>query len=185
MVASIMPLLFAIYLLLWITSFVDSGYLKSDNEAKIIYSRIINITMASVVVCLPGLGWLSDKMKPNVMVPLSFLLRCVVCACFVYFINAPDSNWAILLSVLLIICSMVENVCIAALFQRTMPADLRGAMLGTMAFFGQLGQIGFTTTCSALLGSYTTKSPFAVVAIADFTLFFVGAVLGCMGYLKR
>lgn len=27
MVGTIMPLLFAIYLLLWITSFVDSGYL--------------------------------------------------------------------------------------------------------------------------------------------------------------
>jgi len=138
-----------------------------------------------VVVILPALGWLSDKLKPNVMVPLSFLLRCVVCVCFVYGIEAPDSNWAIYLAVLLIVCSVVESVCIASLYQRTMPSDLRGAMLGTLAFFGQLGQICFTTTCSSLLGKYSTKSPFAVVAIADFTLFFIGAVLGLMGYLKH
>lgn len=92
--------------------------------------------MASIVVCLPALGWLSDKMKPNIMVPVSFLIRCIVCASFVFLIEVPDSNWAILLSVFLIISSMIENVCIMALYLREMPSDLRGAMLGTLAFFG-------------------------------------------------
>jgi len=136
MAVAIMPLLFAIYLLLWITSFVDSGYLSSESEAKKIYARIVTITICAVVVCLPLIGWLTDRVPARVLAPISFAIRGSIAFTFVTFVDKPDSVWTIVVSVLMIISCMLENVCINALFMRTLPAEIRGAMTGLFHGFG-------------------------------------------------
>jgi MFS family permease len=110
MAVSIMPLLFALYMILWITSFVDTGYLANENEAKQIYSKVVNYSMLAILVAMPICGFVADKLSSKIMVPISFLCRGVIAAFFVYFIDVPDSHWAIFACVAMFICTMIENV---------------------------------------------------------------------------
>ena len=75
MAVAILPILFSIYLLIWINSFYDNGYLKTESEVKEIYIRIVNCAMAFSVVALPAIGYAADKLPLKYLVPFSFFLR--------------------------------------------------------------------------------------------------------------
>lgn len=59
-----MPVLLTIYLLVWLTSFLDSGYFKTEAECKLVQS---NITLFSILLALPIfplIGCIADKVSP-------------------------------------------------------------------------------------------------------------------------
>lgn len=56
MVARPVSVLFSIYALMWIVSFVDKGVVKDDLEAQSIYQKITIFAMIGTAVALPILG---------------------------------------------------------------------------------------------------------------------------------
>jgi hypothetical protein len=56
MVIRLISVLFSVYMLLWISSFVHTGYLKDENDALKIYRKIIMISMILTGVLLPVIG---------------------------------------------------------------------------------------------------------------------------------
>jgi len=185
MAVAILPILFSIYLLIWINSFYDNGYLKTESEVKEIYIRIVNCAMAFSVVALPAIGYAADKLPLKYLVPFSFFLRGAIGTAFLMLVHTPDGIWTILVVLGLITCTTMENVMIQKLFMNGLPDATRGTMIGVFHLFGQLGQIFFTLACVSLIQKHGTKSPFALVLISDVILFLAGAVLGGLGYLDK
>jgi hypothetical protein len=64
--------------ILWIASFIHEGKVADNLEAKKIYKNASIIAMLSALVLLPLISQLSDKVSPLVMLPISFLLRCII-----------------------------------------------------------------------------------------------------------
>jgi nitrate/nitrite transporter NarK len=84
---------------------------------------------------LPVAGFLADRVSPAIMIPIAFSGRACIVFFFVYFVDHPDSVEALLLSVLMMMFSLIEGVVIMSTYNRTLPSDIRGAMIGVQAFF--------------------------------------------------
>ena len=136
MAIAALPMIISLYLLLWIDSFVDSGYLKSTDDAKNIYSHIIATSVVFLMLTGPLIGSAADKLSLTVMVPLSFLMRATVTISFFLYIDKPDSPWTIPVILVMLTCTVIENVMIQKLFMRTLPDDIRGTMIGVIHLFG-------------------------------------------------
>ena len=122
-------ILFSTFMLLWITSFVDSGLLPNEKASKDLYSMIVMLSIITTLVVLPVSGCLGDRVPTTIMIPVSFGLRGLCGMAFLY-ISDPRTTASIILCVALITLSMVENVCIEATFMKGMPSDIRGIMVG-------------------------------------------------------
>jgi MFS-type transporter involved in bile tolerance (Atg22 family) len=136
MAIAALPMIISLYLLLWIDSFVDSGYLKSTDDAKNIYSHIIATSVVFLMLTGPLIGSAADKLSLTVMVPLSFLMRATVTISFFLYVDKPDSPWTIPVILVMVTCTVIENVMIQKLFMRTLPDDIRGTMIGVIHLFG-------------------------------------------------
>ena len=90
MSTSLIQILYAIYLMLWVTEFVHTGVLDNNEEAKTIYKNTMTIAMASAAVLLPVFGWIIDVVPSRIIFPIAFLLRSVLVSQF-YFIKDPRS----------------------------------------------------------------------------------------------
>ena len=77
MITSIVMILFNTYMLLWITRFVDSGLLQSEDESKIVYQRIIVVSVILGMFAVPIIGFLVDKLPARFTISASFALRCL------------------------------------------------------------------------------------------------------------
>jgi MFS-type transporter involved in bile tolerance (Atg22 family) len=135
MVIRLISVLFSVYMLLWISSFVHTGYLKDENDALKIYRKIIMISMILTGVLLPLIGQLADKTPSRIIIPIAFFVRGVAAFAFLR-IETPDTFLAYGSCSLLILATTVENVSVEVLFMRGMPGDVRGAMNGCLHFFG-------------------------------------------------
>jgi fucose permease len=67
----------SVYFVIFIKSFVENGHLESDEDAKTIFSKMMLAIFVSVFFTLPLIGWISDKPKAYLLIPISsFLLAC-------------------------------------------------------------------------------------------------------------
>ena len=88
---------------------------------------------------MPLSGILADRISPAILSPFAFTARAIVIFCFLKFVDDPDSWEATLTTVCMMCLSMLEAVVIMSMFYRTLPSDIRGAMIGLFSFFGQFG----------------------------------------------
>jgi len=82
MIIRLVTVLFSVYLLLWVTSFVDSGIVASEKAAAVLYSKIALIAVGFLVICLPLAGILADKISPRIVIPVAFLTRALSIVAF-------------------------------------------------------------------------------------------------------
>lgn len=143
MVIRLISVLFSVYMLLWLSSFVTTGYLQDENQALKIYRKITMISMILTGVLLPLIGHLADKTPSRYIIPVAFFIRCLAAFAFIS-LNKPDTALAYISCSFLILATVLENVSVEVLFMRGMPGDVRGAMNGVFHFFGQIGVLFFT-----------------------------------------
>jgi len=183
MVIRLISVLFSVYMLLWLGSFVSTGYLADEKEALNIYRRISMISMILTGVLLPLIGHLADKTPSRIIIPIAFFIRC--CAAFAFVsLKLPDTALAYISCSFLILATVLENVSIEVLFMRGMPGDVRGAMNGVLHFFGQIGILFFTQIGGRLFDNVGPWAPFALVGACDGFLFTLAIVLSLLGKLK-
>ena len=183
MVIRLMSVLFSVYMLLWIGSFVSTGYLADENESLSIYRRITMISMILTGVLLPVIGHLADKTPSKVIIPIAFFIRCGAAFMFIT-LKMPDTFGAYVSCSFLILATVLENVSIEVLFMRGMPGDVRGAMNGVLHFFGQIGILFFTQIGGRLFDNVGPWAPFALVGVCDGILFTIAVLLSLFGKLK-
>lgn len=106
MVTKLVTILYSIYLMLWMTSFVESGKIESDERVKTLYSEVLTGAMIGTLFALPIIGKIADTAPIELFLPISFLLRGVIAYQFKNLAD-PESTLSIILSMLIIIASAV------------------------------------------------------------------------------
>ena len=91
MSTSLIQILYAIYLMLWMTEFVHTGVLESDAQAKTLYKNTMTAAMVSAAILLPAIGKLVDVLPGRFVCPLIFFTRSVLVSQFM-FIKDPRST---------------------------------------------------------------------------------------------
>jgi len=154
-----MPLLFTIYLLLWIKSFVvegvdldgngeidvdeqpldDNGRYFDENHAKNVFSKIVLCVGVVTIALMPVIGWFSDKFQGYISVPTAFFCRCAVMLIFLFFVKEPESALTYVICTFMITFSFFERVAVEKMFLQSLPSNVRGTMIGFLHLFGQIG----------------------------------------------
>jgi hypothetical protein len=139
MTCSVMALLFSVYLMLWVSSFINTGELANEDEAQDVFSKITLFSFVGMLLSLPILSALVDRSRPNIIVPLAFLLRGLSILTFLVYIKTPYTFGVNFVCFSIVLFGMLENISVTTLFLKGMPNDIRGTMLGALHFFGQIG----------------------------------------------
>mmetsp|Transcript_18423 Transcript_18423/g.13264 ORF Transcript_18423/g.13264 Transcript_18423/m.13264 type:complete len:185 (+) Transcript_18423:270-824(+) len=183
MITRLINVLFSVYLLLWITSFVDSGILETEAQAAALYSKIAICSLLAGALIVPFAGYLSDKISPIYVIPTAFIFRGMVVLCFLQ-LSRPDTLWSYLLCTSMLVGSLFEGVSIEVLLLRKLPSDVRGVMTSLFGLFGMTGGLLFTLIGSIIYEEYGANSPFVVVGICDIAIAVVVILLACLGKLR-
>ena len=75
MVIRMVTILFSVYIVLWITSFIDTGVLQSESDAKTVYIEMLAIAIVCSLFCLPVVGFIADRAPPYIFIPIAFGVR--------------------------------------------------------------------------------------------------------------
>jgi nitrate/nitrite transporter NarK len=128
-IGKLMAVIFSNYLVLWISTYKHSGYLKSDQEAKEIY---INIMLFAVIISsgiFPFVGKLCDSMDPRRIVPVAFICRALL-NCYFHYLKTPNSFESYFVTISMIITCVFEDISINSIFYKSLNKDTRGLLFG-------------------------------------------------------
>lgn len=139
--------------------------------------------MLSTAISLPILGHISDKFGAHKTVPAAFLARAAVLTSFLHIKN-PNSVFSYLMCSLIIITSAMQASTIDALFLKTVPKEIRGAMVGTLNLFANIGTLLFTYYGGPAFDKTGPTSPFMIIACGDWVVFLFALLLALLGFLK-
>ena len=139
MAFSLTPLAIQVYLVLWISSFVDSGYLESEEVSKKLIAKLSMLSVVFLLPLIPLVGKAVDKVSHNIMIPIAFFIRMIMSLLMVFWVKVPDQWELTFVIVGLTVATAVEHVSILGLFTKSLPSDARGASMGVLHFFTQLG----------------------------------------------
>ena len=159
-------ILFSIYIVLWITSFVDSGLLESEEASKELYQKIMLFSMVGTMCIIPLAGYIADKLHWGFNIALAFSLRFITGLSFLQ-INDPRTNLATMLCVFYVISSVIANISIETGYLRGIPPEIRGTMLGLFGLFAFTGVVLFTVAAGYLHDLIGPKTPFDLVLCLD------------------
>ena len=105
MITQVISVLFNVYMVLWIASYVDSGLLESEDESKDVYQRIMLFSMAATALLTPFIGYLADKFHWGLNVSIAIAFRVLTGILFLQ-IRDPRTTLATSLCILYIISSV-------------------------------------------------------------------------------
>lgn len=111
-------------------------------------------------------GKFTDKYPPYLTLTISFGVRAFAIMCFL-FLKTPDSIFTYLVTILLILGTVLENITIDGTFTKNLPKDIRGTLNGAYAFFGNLGLLIFSKIGGSVYDSVGPAAPFVIVMVCD------------------
>ena len=176
-------MLYSIYLVLWITSFVHNGVLESEQQAKELYSSILTAAAISSVALVVIFGKFADVTPSYIVLPFAFLMRSLFAAQVPTLVN-PNSGYSAAISVSIVLASTIQVIAVSTLFVRNLPNDIRGAMVGLWHLFANLGGTLFSLVGGIMFDKFGPSSPFLLVSVCDLVICLFAVILGCTGYLK-
>ena len=106
MISKLYLILFSTFWLLFISSFIGTKIPDAD-AAKLIYSNVMMISVVIGCILAIGVGKVIDTFNPQVVLPLSFVIRLgsIVMFCF---IKDPSSYYSYACSVFLVTGTIFE-----------------------------------------------------------------------------
>ena len=116
-VVRLILILFNTFLLLWVISFVDSGYLKSEADAMMIYVKINIMGVCFAVVGFFILHKYIDRVPIKYSVTCSFMFRCIAMVGFLK-IKKPDAAYTYLVLIMALVGSQFEYISVEAMFTK-------------------------------------------------------------------
>lgn len=184
LVSRLMNVLFAVYVQLWVMSFHKAGILESKRESDIIYRNIVIGTQVVTLVSIPLFGYFSDKANPRIVIPIAFIVRGSVAACF-KFVEDPSGWYSYLLCVSLVVSSLIQYLAVEAIFLKNMNKEVRGTLNGIAFFFGTLGTTVFVYFGGVVFDKIAPWAPFMLVAAADAFVIVFQVIFICQGKLSK
>jgi len=101
------------------------------------------------------------------------------------FIKDPSGIYCYVVSCMLILGTLMENITIDCLLLRKADIKIRGVLYSTAVSFGYLGLLIFSLVGGVLFDKYGPYMPFAFVGLLDFTFAATAGVLACCGVIKN
>lgn len=95
------------------------------------------------VMLVPVCGKIADSCNPQWVLPCAFFSRAVAIIAF-WFVNHPNGYYAYAVSVLLVLCTGMENVTVDCLLLRAVDREIRGVAFGIANACGYLGMLCFS-----------------------------------------
>ena len=111
----------SLYLILWITSFVDSGYFSNEAESKTILSTLGLLTLVFSAFIFPLFGVIVDKVSSHVLSPLSSSIRPIAVLLFIICAHVPDSWITCLAMVSMTLGTFLQSLVTHKLFLYELP----------------------------------------------------------------
>ena len=152
--------------MLFINSFVSSGVLESEEEAKITYTHMVLISTIALAVVTPLGGKLADKAPPYHLILLVTLAR-IISSLSVNLLETPTSVYAKLSSMSFTIFSWFVLLGVMAFFQRNLPENIRGLMMSINAFCMHIILGFFDIGAGTMFDKSGSSGPWNLVAILD------------------
>ena len=171
-------------MLLWVTSFVDSGYLESEADAKRIYQNLFLISVFCVALIAPMVIRMSDHWHLGWSIGISFLVRSIVFVFGFPNLRTPDSPWTFVMCTLMLAATATQSIAVESFFSKLIPSDIAGSMRGLYNFFGQLGVLLMTVVAGVLYDKWGPASPFLIIGLLDIILAIYTIALCCMGKIN-
>jgi len=177
-------IIMVVCMLLWVTSFVDSGYLKSEEEAKSIYQNLLLFAVFGTCIIAPIMIRASDNWHLGWCIGVAFLLRSIVFIFGFPMLKAPNTVWTFVAALGMLSTTGAQSVTVETFFSKLVPSDISGTMRGLYNFFGQLGVLIITLFSGYLYDIWGPSSPFVVIGVLDGLLSLVTFTLCCLGSLN-
>ena len=98
-------IIMVVCMLLWVTSFVDSGYLDSEADAKRLYQNLFLVGVGCTAIIAPLVIRMSDHWHLGWSIGISFLLRSIVYMFGFPMMKVPDGFWTYVLVTTMLACT--------------------------------------------------------------------------------
>mmetsp|Transcript_12296 Transcript_12296/g.8944 ORF Transcript_12296/g.8944 Transcript_12296/m.8944 type:complete len:130 (+) Transcript_12296:673-1062(+) len=85
--------IFNTFIMLWVASFIYSGVLDGEEQAKKIISTINVIAMVQILIFFKVFGWLTDMLPAYITIPIAFGSRVLIVIVFLL-LDRPDTWYA-------------------------------------------------------------------------------------------
>ena len=167
------------------TSFVDSGYLESEEEAKTVYTRLLLVSIGALALLIPITVKYIDRWNPGIMISLSFFLRSVMLICGFPLLKTPDGFWTYFVSLFMLLFTGYQSVALETFCLKIMPSDICGTLRGIFNFFGQIGVLMVTVLTGVFYDHFGPTVIFVFVGSLDIILTIIAVALMLCGHLKN
>ena len=140
----------------------------------------MNMMIYSVAVSalvFPIIGKACDMVDSKKTVPFAFLFRSVTTYMF-WQLEEPDSIRSYGVCVLMILSSIIENISVDSIFNKNLPKETRGVLMGLYSCAGQLGILCFSLIAGSLFDNVGAHSPFVFLGVLDFIFALITIVFG-------
>lgn len=106
--------------------------------------------------------------------------------CGFYFIKNVGGVYSYFISIMMVLGTLMENVCTDAVLFRNADREVRGTIFGIANAFGFLGQFSFSLGAGWLF-DYTQdpRAPFGLMGGCDLTLCVVCIIMGFSGVIRN
>lgn len=177
-------LLFSTFWLLFISSFIGTEYVASADQAKLIYSNLMVVSVVLGVVGSPFMGMVVDNYNPQWVLPSAFLMRAVGVGLFMQ-ITDPTTIYAYSVGVLLVMGTVFEGLVADCLLLRLADERTRGILYGAGHAFGSIGTLVFSLVGGILFDRRGPYMPFVFVGALDTGFAILAITLACCGIVKN
>ena len=132
------------------------------------------MSLVSLILTAPVVGYIVDKVSKSCFISIAFLLRGLACFLFIL-IDDPSKPLPVIVACLMLQFSLWEWIGIEAIYLKALPSDIRGMMVSLFGFSGLIGIVLFSFACGYLYDNYSPITPFLLLGTLD--LIFVLAFL--------
>ena len=126
---------------------------------------VISVLVSAFV--FPFVGAASDYYSPKTMIPAAFFFRAFMTYLF-SFVTDPNSWRSFIVSMLMIIATIVENISVDTVFAKNLPKETRGLLNGIYSFAGQVALLAFFFAGGWLFDNLGSNPPFYLIGILNF-----------------
>ena len=169
-----------VYLVLWLSKFVDDGLLANQDSAKSIFEEIILYSGLLLVCALPLIGWAADTLPPRYTLLGSFILRAGLWG-LVPNAQNPNGTMIRVLVPAIYLATASQLVALDIVFFWNQPKNLRGALNGTRQLFSNFGTVFFIYFAGYQFDHVDKNAPFYICGTADLVFGLAVALMICKG----
>lgn len=174
-------MLLVVCVLLWVTNFVDQGYLETEDEAKQVYQNLLLVSVGFATISAPLVYLNIDRIHLGYQIAVFFALRASVLLFGYPNLTVPNSIGAYFVTSVTLMSSGIAMVLCETFFIKKCPGEIAGSMKGVFNFFGQLGTLCLTIVSGQLYDKVNPASPFIVVGCLDLCVCVLAIVMSLGG----